>query len=784
MVGQLVYREGELFFPSDPPTTLVEFSSAHEQKRWAEGSDAYGLVAVDAQADDASAEADDGLSDGDDDMDATDVKGGDDRPRRSYSRHVSLLVTPDHDMYAQLGNSNYEGQFVATCERRGYQKGKPLPPALTVAPSKMLASSLLNAPNERACARLLACASLGHTPERASALAVQRVRDALQLTTEEMFRAFLEVFGFWLGDGSMAYSRSNGRPSAVTFARVKAVDIKFLDDTLPKTGLTTVRRREYKLKRADRRRKVIVVWRIVDRRWCEFFDAEFGVKYTRSRFFDAQQALLRQHRGLLPSSSDCIACSHAISSADSIASRTRSSSDSDSSSSGIGVGLYSMDCDAEVVQCATPGCGADSYGPLCAACMAGTCVRASCTRSKAMHWAADDDEDEPHSPSADAVQSAAEYSELSSESEVDEQSLREPVKEEKDEPMKHEPLDDDATMDEEEEEEEEEPPVDPDDPERPTASAKWLPHWAIMHLSPELLQLLLDGVYQADGSYAGQTNVIYTSGVVFRDQLIQALLHCGCTAWSRLQQPAGEIRGYHWHDQSADSTVYTLGEYAQLSPADQVNYKPIRSTVNQWIVEWSKPQSTGKAACWPLIRRQQGVKSVAYSENDHGRIWCVNVHHPDHLIVAQRAQRDPKTAIVNKQARPIIVGQCIFSNDNASKLVLQIRFKADELDKGAEGADDVQDDDIFLKKVEENLLNTMELRGIKGITKVFMREEKKSKWLPSGQYDSSEQMVSNIQRRAPVRAAVLDMHSRASTAHDLTAVRLLLACGCLLAVVT
>ena len=89
--------------------------------------------------------------------------------------------------------------------------------------------------------------------------------------------------------------------------------------------------------------------------------------------------------------------------------------------------------------------------------------------------------------------------------------------------------------------------------------------------------------------------------------------------------------------------------------------------------------------------------------------------------------------------------KAIFSNDNAPKLVLQIRFKADELEKGGaagEGGEDgasSADDDIFLKKVEENLLNTMELRGIKGITKVFMREEKKSKWLPNGSFDSSEQ---------------------------------------------
>jgi DNA-directed RNA polymerase II subunit RPB1 len=75
--------------------------------------------------------------------------------------------------------------------------------------------------------------------------------------------------------------------------------------------------------------------------------------------------------------------------------------------------------------------------------------------------------------------------------------------------------------------------------------------------------------------------------------------------------------------------------------------------------------------------------------------------------------------------------KCITSNDNAAKLVLQVRFKQDESDKDRMFQDEGQassgsmDDDVFLKKVEENLLDTMELRGIKGISKVFMRKEKK-----------------------------------------------------------
>jgi DNA-directed RNA polymerase II subunit RPB1 len=103
-------------------------------------------------------------------------------------------------------------------------------------------------------------------------------------------------------------------------------------------------------------------------------------------------------------------------------------------------------------------------------------------------------------------------------------------------------------------------------------------------------------------------------------------------------------------------------------------------------------------------------------------------------FVLDRKKKENKDLTNNEIAERINMDwagdlKCIFSNDNAPKLVLQIRFKNDENDK-----DDDGQDDIFLKKVEENLLNTMELRGIKNITKVFMKEEKKPRFLEDGKY--------------------------------------------------
>jgi hypothetical protein len=56
------------------------------------------------------------------------------------------------------------------------------------------------------------------------------------------------------------------------------------------------------------------------------------------------------------------------------------------------------------------------------------------------------------------------------------------------------------------------------------------------------------------------------------------------------------------------------------------------------------------------------MPEMLYNAARDGRVWCVQVDHPDHLIVAQRAYRRAPGAIVTKASRPIIVGNCIGKN--------------------------------------------------------------------------------------------------------------------------
>ncbi|KAI3900610.1 hypothetical protein MKW92_014885 [Papaver armeniacum] len=64
---------------------------------------------------------------------------------------------------------------------------------------------------------------------------------------------------------------------------------------------------------------------------------------------------------------------------------------------------------------------------------------------------------------------------------------------------------------------------------------------------------------------------------------------------------------------------------------------------------------------------------------------------------------------------------CIFNDDNAEKLILRIRImNDDEAPKG----DESSEDDVFLKKIESNMLTGMALRGIPDINKVFIKSAK------------------------------------------------------------
>ncbi|KAJ2413668.1 Elongator subunit [Coemansia sp. RSA 2530] len=145
--------------------------------------------------------------------------------------------------------------------------------------------------------------------------------------------------------------------------------------------------------------------------------------------------------------------------------------------------------------------------------------------------------------------------------------------------------------------------------------AQRLPEWVVMQLPPDELRLVLAGLWRAGGGWAARDQEIFASGARFRDQLMQLLLNAGCSPRARPAKPGA------------------------------------------WAVSWSDfAHAQGSSACRPVLDRSRCFARAAYSASDDGRIWCVEVDHPDHLIVAQRAERH--NGVVTRQSRPIVIGNC------------------------------------------------------------------------------------------------------------------------------
>ncbi|MQM10300.1 hypothetical protein Taro_043192 [Colocasia esculenta] len=81
---------------------------------------------------------------------------------------------------------------------------------------------------------------------------------------------------------------------------------------------------------------------------------------------------------------------------------------------------------------------------------------------------------------------------------------------------------------------------------------------------------------------------------------------------------------------------------------------------------------------------------------------------------------------------------CIFNDDNADKLILRIRIMNDDAPKG-ELQDESAEDDVFLKKIESNMLTEMALRGIPDINKVFIKPVKVKKFDENEGFESTQE---------------------------------------------
>jgi len=167
VTSKMQYCPGKLVFPESAPKRFVEFTEVNTKLHWSSESDAYGRKKADSVGVDPA-------------------------------QHLSLRVTPDHDMYVQVGNRVDKKQgTLAWVEKNG----------VFIPPEKMAAHEL--APSYvceckekclhgRTSIRMLAAATEGLSTE--DVLSIGDI-DAdgpvvrLGLTSEAELAAFLEFYG-------------------------------------------------------------------------------------------------------------------------------------------------------------------------------------------------------------------------------------------------------------------------------------------------------------------------------------------------------------------------------------------------------------------------------------------------------------------------------------------------------------------------------------------------------------------------------------------------------------
>ena len=258
----LVYSSGDVVLKPNP-AQWVDFTQAATRRLWDETSDAYG---------------------------STSSAAG--KP----ANYVSLRTTPQHKMYVQLAPSDTgparkrDGAavpphkmfaaelapgFVCRC-RDGTEccHGYPVYRMHTGAPAGI---AYADAMSEYDTTELLA-----HRPpgERDSPVVRLGLRSADQLD------AFLELYGYWVGDGTMQYDQRNKHPYAVLFKPKKQRDRPYVLDLLARLRLG---HDEWTVDdgHADGCLKIL----ITAAPWCLYFDEQYGTKYQDSQRWNREKAI-------------------------------------------------------------------------------------------------------------------------------------------------------------------------------------------------------------------------------------------------------------------------------------------------------------------------------------------------------------------------------------------------------------------------------------------------------------------------------------------------------------
>jgi hypothetical protein len=239
---KLVYSPGKLkVFDAKVDQRILSFTQANEARNW--GANPYARSKTDA--DDAS-------------------------------NHLSIRVTPEHNMFVQLGS-----QVQRHKENKNQWGTTTVENKEAVKPYELISASKLVSDDDRSHIRMLACAEEGVDLPESDDLEFVSVLD---LTTGDQIDAFIELYGFWLGAGSISYAE-NGYDhmatcayNAVRFAQIKLADTAYIKNCLSRVGLKAEVDYIMLEKKADQAVMIL----IHEKRWFDYFDQNYGSKYKRS----------------------------------------------------------------------------------------------------------------------------------------------------------------------------------------------------------------------------------------------------------------------------------------------------------------------------------------------------------------------------------------------------------------------------------------------------------------------------------------------------------------------
>ena len=520
--------------------------------------------------------------------------------------------------------------------------------------------------------------------------------DALGLQTMEQLLLFLELYGFWLGDGSMQF---NGAPSwggAVSFAQRKPSDIAWLQRVIPQLGVQDLR-----VHPGDSQTLVS----IHDADWFQLFDTEYGRQYKGSRHSSRHSQAAAVSPPSFTRSLRSASVSVSLAARESVSASAKDDCGGDGSDdANAGQGGAVCECchsaDSDDVTDPMLSCDGDGTADGGRLCLRGRHVRCMSGRQLkedekwSCEWCG------PEQQFSCAVQPSRAGSPLffanredaalmlpeqlvpvgrqESQPAVEETAMEDSEAQSGDDNSNFIPLS--SSSSESSQPTESSTPTDEDEEEEEedwTKSVKWFWWWVLKRLDRTQIRRVLRGYRRADGGWKhvvpsereddrvrpgdGAPKALFTSGALFRDSLIIACLHAGFTASAHFIRPAGVITGYlraRQGQEPRDYQVYSPKVVQALSKQQQKQYKEIKSSAAQWSVDYARPargRLGGSVAgpCTPILHSHKDIRRV---EGYVGRVWCVTV--PTGLIIAQRAKKDAQGGVAYT-SRPVVVGNCL-----------------------------------------------------------------------------------------------------------------------------